>query len=68
MNGWNNVEDNNSAKTVGITTAFTSSKFTWANNYYVGNEKTDTVDGVKSARPGRATSMTPSSESIRMGR
>ena len=52
VNGWNNVEDNNSAKTVGITSAFTSSKFTWANNYYVGNEKTDTVDGVKVSRPG----------------
>ena len=52
VNGWNNVEDNNSAKTVGITTALTSSKFTWANNYYVGNEKTDTLGGVKISAPG----------------
>jgi hypothetical protein len=42
VNGWNNVEDNNAGKTVGLTAAFTGSKFLWANNYYVGNEKTDT--------------------------
>jgi Putative beta-barrel porin-2, OmpL-like. bbp2 len=47
VNGWNNVEDNNSSKTVGFTTALTTSKLNWFNNYYVGNEKTDTLDGVK---------------------
>jgi hypothetical protein len=47
VNGWNNVEDNNSGKTAGFTTVLTTSKFTWANNYYVGNEKTDTLNGVK---------------------
>jgi hypothetical protein len=52
VNGWNNVEDNNSAKTVGLTAAFTSSKILWANNYYVGNEKTDTLEGVKIQAPG----------------
>jgi hypothetical protein len=52
VNGWNNVEDNNSAKTVGFTTALTTSKITWANNYYVGNEKTDTLNGVKINAPG----------------
>lgn len=52
VNGWNNVEDNNAAKTVGLTSAFTSSKFTWANNYYFGNEKTDTADGVNVKAPG----------------
>jgi len=52
VNGWNNVEDNNSAKTVGLTGGFTSSKFTWANAYYFGNEKTDTVDGLKIQAPG----------------
>lgn len=52
VNGWNNVEDNNAAKTVGLTSAFTSSRFTWANNYYVGNEKTDTLDGIKIKTPG----------------
>jgi hypothetical protein len=52
LNGWNNVEDNNSAKTVGLTTAITTSKFNWFNNYYVGNEKTDTFGGVKVNAPG----------------
>ncbi|MBC7925186.1 MAG: porin [Bryobacteraceae bacterium] len=45
LNGWNNVEDNNSGKTHGITTAFTSSRFNWFNNYYVGPEKSNTNDG-----------------------
>lgn len=52
LNGWNNVEDNNSAKTFGLTTAVTSSKINWFNNYYVGNEKTDTFEGVKINAPG----------------
>ena len=52
VNGWNNVEDNNSAKTVGLTTALTTSKINWFNNYYVGNEKTDTAGGVKINAPG----------------
>ena len=52
VNGWNNVEDNNSPKTVGLTSTFTASKFTWANNYYFGNEKNDTLDGVKIKAPG----------------
>jgi hypothetical protein len=52
INGWNNVEDNNSGKTVGLTAAFVSSKINWFNNYYVGNEKTDTVGGVKISAPG----------------
>lgn len=52
INGWNNVEDNNSAKTVGITTAVTTSKVNWFNAYYVGNEKTDTEGGVKIRAPG----------------
>jgi hypothetical protein len=52
VNGWNNVEENNAAKTVGFTTAFTGSKLTWANTYYVGNEKIDTLGGVKIKAPG----------------
>jgi hypothetical protein len=47
INGWNNVEDNNSAKTTGFTTALTTSKVNWFNTYYVGNEKTDTLNGIK---------------------
>ena len=38
VNGWNNVEDNNSPKTVGFTAAATSSKVSWYNTYYVGTE------------------------------
>lgn len=45
LNGWNNVEDNNSGKTIGITTALTSSKVSWFNNYYVGPEKSGTNEG-----------------------
>lgn len=41
VNGWNNVQDNNTGKTVGFTGAFTSSKFSWSNCYYVGPETTD---------------------------
>jgi hypothetical protein len=48
VNGWNNVEDNNSGKTVGFTTAWTpSKKFSWFNNYYVGPEKNDTNKGAR---------------------
>lgn len=52
VNGWNNVEDNNAGKTVGFTTALTTSKINWSNVYYVGNEKTDTVGGVHVRAPG----------------
>ena len=52
VNGWNNVEDNNSGKTVGLTAGLTTSKFNWYNTYYVGNEKTDTFGGVKIEAPG----------------
>ncbi len=47
VNGWNNVEDNNSGKTVGLTGAFTSSKFNWYNNYYVGPEHNNTNKGIR---------------------
>ena len=45
VNGWNNVEDNNSGKTVGITTAWTGKKISWYNNYYAGPEKSGTNNG-----------------------
>ena len=45
LNGWNNVEDNNSGKTIGITTALTGSKVSWFNNFYTGPEKTGTNEG-----------------------
>lgn len=47
VNGWNNVEDNNSGKTIGLTGAFTSKKFNWFNNYYVGPEKNNTNEGFR---------------------
>jgi len=45
INGWNNVEDNNSGKTVGLTGAFTTKKFAWSNNYYAGPENLGTNTG-----------------------
>lgn len=45
VNGWNNVEDNNSGKTIGVTTAWTGKKISWFNNYYVGPEKNNTNEG-----------------------
>jgi hypothetical protein len=49
VNGWNNVEDNNSGKTMGFTTAWTakSKKVSWLTNTYVGPEKTGTNKGWK---------------------
>jgi hypothetical protein len=45
VNGWNNVEDNNSGKTHGFTTALTTPRFNWFNNYYAGPERADTNEG-----------------------
>ncbi|MFN7919234.1 MAG: porin [Bryobacteraceae bacterium] len=47
VNGWNNVEDNNSGKTVGLTSALTGKKVSLFNNYYVGPEKTGTNQGYR---------------------
>lgn len=38
VNGWNNVHENNSGKTGGITAVLGLSKVTWANTYYFGPE------------------------------
>jgi len=38
VNGWNNVFDNNSGKTMGLTSALTFGKFVWASSYYFGPE------------------------------
>ncbi len=38
VNGWNNVFDNNSGKTVGLTSAVTFGKVAWASSYYFGPE------------------------------
>jgi hypothetical protein len=45
VNGWNNVEDNNSGKTLGFIGNFTSSKISWNNNYYTGPENAGTNKG-----------------------
>ena len=47
VNGWNNIEDNNSGKTVGLVGAFTFKKFTWTSDYYVGPENTATNKGIR---------------------
>ena len=38
VNGWNNIEDNNSGKTVGLVGNYTAKKWAWNNNYYTGPE------------------------------
>jgi hypothetical protein len=45
INGWNNVEDNNSGKTLGFIGNFTSKKITWNNDYYTGPENNATNKG-----------------------
>ena len=45
VNGWNNVEDNNSGKTLGFVGNLTSSKISWMNNYYTGPENPHTNTG-----------------------
>lgn len=47
VNGWNNVEDTNSGKTMGFTTALTLGKFAWFNNYYTGPEKANSNQGFR---------------------
>ena len=47
VNGWNNIEDNNSGKTVGLTNAFTSKKASLYTNYYGGPEKTGSNEGYR---------------------
>jgi len=45
VNGWNNVEDNNSGKTIGLSGAATAGPLTWSNMYYAGPEKAGTNAG-----------------------
>lgn len=47
LNGWNNVEDNNSGKTLGFTTAWTGEKVSWFQTYYTGPEKPETNKGFR---------------------
>jgi hypothetical protein len=45
VNGWNNVEDNNSGKTVMFTGTLTKKKFAWTLNYHTGPENPGTNRG-----------------------
>jgi Putative beta-barrel porin-2, OmpL-like. bbp2 len=45
VNGWNNLEDNNTGKTLGFVGNFTSKKVTWYNDYYTGPENKGTNRG-----------------------
>jgi hypothetical protein len=45
VNGWNNVEDNNSGKTIGLAGALAAGPVSWSNNYYAGPEKAGTNQG-----------------------
>jgi hypothetical protein len=47
VNGWNNVEDNNSGKTLGFVGNITGKKATWFNNYYTGPENSGTNRGFR---------------------
>lgn len=47
VNGWNNVEDNNTGKTLMFTGTYTEKKFTWTNNFHTGPEKPGTNKGFR---------------------
>ncbi len=46
-NGWNNVEDNNTGKTIGLLGTVTTQKFTWTHTYHLGPEKPETNRGYR---------------------
>ncbi len=45
VNGWNDVEDNNGGKTLGLTTALTEKSWGWSQAFLVGPEKDGTTAG-----------------------
>jgi hypothetical protein len=47
VNGWNNIEDNNSGKTIGVVGNFAGKKIAWNNNYYTGPENAGTNKGFR---------------------
>jgi hypothetical protein len=47
VQGWNNIYDNNSGKTIGLNGAYAWKKVTWSHNYYVGPEKSHTNKGLR---------------------
>ena len=65
VNGWNNVEDNNSGKTIGFSGAVTAGPVTWSNNYYAGPEKAGIERGLEAPlrhhSSGHGSKMAPTS-------
>ncbi len=47
VNGWNNLWDNNTGKTLGFVGNVTMGKVTWSNNFFTGPEKNDTNKGFR---------------------
>lgn len=47
VNGWNNIEDNNSGKTIGVVGNLAGKKIAWNNNYYTGPENPGTNKGFR---------------------
>ena len=47
VQGWNDVYDNNSGKTVGLIGSYAWKNVTWSNVYYVGPEKSHTTAGLR---------------------
>jgi hypothetical protein len=47
VNGWNNIEDNNSGKTIGVVGNLAGKKISWSNNYYTGPENPGTNKGFR---------------------
>ena len=47
VNGWNNVEDTNGGKTVGLTSALSLGKVSWLVNYYGGSEPVPEANGMR---------------------
>jgi len=46
-NGWNNVEDNNSGKTVGLMAVWSGKLASWTNTYHVGREQPGDLGGLR---------------------
>jgi hypothetical protein len=47
VNGWNNVSKSNGGATVGLTSTYVKTKYTWNLNYYGGPENANTTSGMR---------------------
>lgn len=47
VNGWNNVTSSNGGATVGLTSAYVKTKYTWNLNYYTGPENYNSQNGYR---------------------